>query len=248
MNTPSLHILPTLSRDGATQMSLDEAMMFSTESGVASFRLYTWSEPTLSLGYFQSASARQSEALLAGMPFLRRSSGGGAIIHHHELTYCLALPAEKVWHSEESWSCRFHHLLVKVLRRFGVESKTVVCGEECKRGEFLCFEHQTPGDVVIDRDRREKVVGSAQRRYRDGTMQHGSILLQQSKFAPRLPGIVDLTGNSISTADLGEAIIDGLRSDTAWGIVRTDWTDAMLRRAEEIREAKYANSSWNDKR
>lgn len=247
MNT-SLRILPTVARDGATQMSLDEAMMLSTEKGVATFRLYTWCEPTLSLGYFQTTESRLGAGAVTGLPYVRRSSGGGAILHHHELTYCLALPEGKAWHSGESWTCRFHHLLVKTLRRFGVEAKTVVCGEEKKLGAFLCFEHQTPGDVVVDGVSRNKIVGSAQRRYRDGTMQHGSILLGTSEWTPTLPGIEELVKRPISVDEFGEAILDELKADTDWELVRSDWTGDELRQAAEIRGAKYCHPAWNDKR
>jgi lipoyl(octanoyl) transferase len=153
MNPPICRWLPTESADGPTNMARDEALLLSAEKGVASFRLYTWSEATLSLGYFQPEALRQSDPLLATLPFVRRSSGGGAIVHHREVTYALALPNGLPWQTKESWLCRMHHLLVEVLRTFGVESRTVVCGEEKKLGEVLCFQHQTPGDLLIGKEK-----------------------------------------------------------------------------------------------
>src|SRR6266567_4064320 len=99
--TPTIRLLPFADADGPTNMAADEALLESaSERGVASLRFYTWSEPTLSLGYFQP-SARP--LAVRSLPWLRRSSGGAAIVHHHELTYALALPAGKDWHSREPW-------------------------------------------------------------------------------------------------------------------------------------------------
>ena len=107
--------------------------------------------------------------------WVRRPTGGAAILHHLEITYALALPAGPPWHTSESWLCRFHHAVAAALKGFGVESRAVVCGEEQKLGPFLCFQHQTPGDLLVE---GHKVVGSAQRRPHGATMQHGSILLR----------------------------------------------------------------------
>src|SRR5258708_29095839 len=111
-------LLPTIASPGAINMALDEALLRSAlERKVASLRFYTWSEPTLSLGYFQKHTER-----LPGVAWVRRPTGGDAILHHHELTYALALPAGPPWHSAESWLCRFHHAIAAALRQFGVEA------------------------------------------------------------------------------------------------------------------------------
>ena len=121
-------LLPFGSADGPTNMAADEAMLESaSERGTASLRFYTWSEPTITLGYFQSAS--DVSAVPGNLPWVRRSTGGAAIVHHHELTYAMAFPDTQEWRSSESWTCRFHHLLRDVLTEFGIESRAVICGE-----------------------------------------------------------------------------------------------------------------------
>ena len=77
-----------------------------------------------------------------------------------------------------------------------------MCGEEKKLGPFLCFQHQTPGDLLVA---GHKVVGSAQRRPHGATMQHGSILLRRSPHAPALPGIADLSETPIDNDGPGAA-------------------------------------------
>ena len=240
----TLRLLPFATADGATNMARDEAMLESaSERGVASLRFYTWTEPTLSLGYFQPSASRESPKF-GPLPWVRRSTGGAGIVHHHELTYSFALPAKPEWKSEESWICRFHYLLRDVLADSGVESRVVVCGEEQKLGEVLCFLHHTPGDLVID---GSKVAGSAQRKLKGALLQHGSILLRTSEHAPELPGINDLAGKELFTPEsLAELLAKRFAADTG-ATSRAGRLDrgGARSRSTEIRGEKYANAEWN---
>jgi lipoyl(octanoyl) transferase len=238
---PTCRLLPTWDSPGATNMALDEALLRSAlERNVASLRFYTWSEPTLSLGYFQKHTER-----LPGVAWVRRPTGGDAILHHHELTYCLALPAGPPWHTGESWLCRMHHAIGAALRRLGVETNAVVCGEERRLGPFLCFQHQTPADLRIA---GHKIVGSAQRRPHGAMMQHGSILVRTSPFAPDLPGIAELSGVTVGLPDLEWEIAAELVKETGWTFEPTDWTEEERRTAAELEREKYATAAWNEKR
>ena len=112
---PDIRTLPFTISTGAGNMAADGAMLVSAaEQSVASFRVYSWDTPTLSLGYFQEASIRKSDERLAHLPWVRRATGGAAIVHDPatELTYSLALPAGELWQPRgESWICRMHHAL-----------------------------------------------------------------------------------------------------------------------------------------
>lgn len=237
----SLRLLPFASADGATNMARDEAMLESAARGVASLRFYTWTEPTLSLGYFQPSPPPR-----VGVAVVRRSTGGAGIVHHHELTYAVALPARPEWRSEESWICRVHRLVRDVLAAHGIESRLVVCGEEAKLGQVLCFLHQTPGDLVIE---NSKVAGSAQRKLRGALSQHGSILLRRSEHAPELPGINDFAGKDLFTPEsLAELLKAKFAVATGARLEQGEWTAEELFRLPQIRSEKYANAGWNGKR
>jgi lipoyl(octanoyl) transferase len=222
-------------------MARDEALLRSAlDHGLASLRFYTWDEPTLSLGYFQPHAERWP-----GLAWVRRTTGGDAILHHHEITYCLALPAGLPWQTSESWLCRFHHVVGRVLKQFGVETRSVVCGEEQRLGPFLCFQHQTPADLAID---GHKVVGSAQRRPHGAMMQHGSILLRRSPHAPNLPGIAELSGVDIEGSELVQALAVEFATETGWTLVSSNWSDAERSLADELKRTKYSTTEWNEKR
>ncbi|MCC7425164.1 MAG: hypothetical protein IT428_33255, partial [Planctomycetaceae bacterium] len=80
-------------RSGAWNMAIDEALLeTAVDAEQCTLRFYRWSEPTVSLGYFQKPEEAAADPLLAGLPIVPRLSGGGAILHHHEWTYSIALP------------------------------------------------------------------------------------------------------------------------------------------------------------
>ena len=78
---------------GSWNMAVDEALLeAAVAGGDATLRLYQWSEPTLSLGYFQRYDDRNRHDASRDCAVVRRQSGGGAILHDRELTYSLTLP------------------------------------------------------------------------------------------------------------------------------------------------------------
>ena len=243
---PTVRLYPFETQPGPVAMATDEVLLERAAAGVASLRFYLWDEPTLSLGYFQPASDRLLDPRLADLPFVRRASGGAAIIHGDgDVTYCLALPAGKPWQGGESWLCRFHHVLEEVFRRWEVVARAVACGEEAKHGSVLCFLHQTPADLLIG---GSKVVGSAQRKLKGALMQHGSIRLRASRFAPQLLGVRELAGVDATVARLLGYVVFAFRDVTGWELAQGEWTAGDERRIAEIASEKYGSREWNEKR
>lgn len=238
---PTAHVYPFGVDDGPTQMAADELLLDRAAAGVAALRFYTWSPPTLSLGYFQPAAER-----IPGLPWVRRASGGAAILHGDgDLTYALAVPPGPPWHDpHEGWLCRFHHLIRDELKARGADPRMVVCGEEEKFGPALCFLHHTPGDIRIG---PTKVVGSAQRKHRGATLQHGTIRLRRSELVSELPGVAELAGFTFDPHALADVLTIRFFAATGWDIKDADWTDAD--RAEIDRLAvKYTSREWNERR
>jgi lipoyl(octanoyl) transferase len=233
------------SLSGPANMAADEAMLqMAAETGEASLRFYTWAEPTLSLGYFQPASVRLER--YAKIPWVRRSTGGAALVHHHELTYALALPPGKLWQPVgESWLCKMHHIIAAVLAKLGAKAEPVVCGREQKLGEFLCFQHQTAGDLV---SLGSKIVGSAQRKSKGALLQHGGILLRQSEFTPELPALFEQTGLIAEPQELAQHITKELAQTEHFQMLPSDWSPEEQELRQQIETEKYCAVSWNEKR
>jgi lipoyl(octanoyl) transferase len=242
--TTNVRFYPTLTAPGPRQMALDDLLLNDAEAGVAGLRFYHWSEPTLSLGYFQKSDERQLTPTLVGLPWLRRATGGDAILHGDgDLTYALALPAALL--TGEGWLCRMHHHLQAVLKSFGVATRIIVCGEEARHGPALCFQHHTPGDVTIN---GVKVIGSAQRKCRGALLQHGTIRLRRSALVPALSGISDLAGVPVAAADIIAASVARLTTQEHWNVTPGPFDETQHAAAQRIIHDRYASTEWNAKR
>jgi lipoate-protein ligase A len=233
-----VRLLPYAAADGAHNMAADEVLL-EAAAGTAGLRFYGWSEPTVSLGYFQARAAR-----LPGLPYVRRPSGGLMLVHHHELTYCLALPAGAVWQDGEPWLWRMHRIIAAALAALGV-----VVRPHDPPGSHpatpLCFRHISAGDLLLG---GAKVVGSAQRKHRGALMQHGGILLARSDYTPELPGLRELTGRPLGLEETMSAIRGAFVAETRWPLVVAGWDDRERERIEALAREKYGSATWNEKR
>jgi lipoate-protein ligase A len=245
----TIRLLPFAVASGPENMAGDEVLLGSAVAGVASLRFYGWSEPTVSLGYFQPTALVRADNALSRLPLVRRPSGGETLVHDRELTYALALPAGPPWQPtgarSSAWLARMHTIIAAALQPLGVVTR--MAGDEARSPgpEFLCFLHHTPGDLLID---SSKVVGSAQRRQRGALMQHGGILLARSAHTPSLPGIAELTEQSLDQVEVCDAIQRELTRQLRWNPISCAWTATELSRIDRLVDRKYALPAWNDKR
>lgn len=232
---------------GAWNMSVDEALAkTAAEEGVATLRFYRWSPATLSLGYFQSLADRDGHAASRDCPVVRRSTGGGAILHDRELTYSFVAPA-KIGDrgAAEALYDLFHDTLVETLAQFGVAAHRQQATEPALDSEFLCFRRRAKGDLIY---RGAKIVGSAQRRSHGAILQHGSILLAASSFAPELPGIAELSGVEVSEDAFVSRWITSLASASGAGLHPGERTPAEDAFATQQVAERYDASEWTTKR
>ncbi len=193
-------------QSGLMNMAIDDAMLdYATEHQRVLLRLYQWSEPTLSLGYFQKIEERELHAASRSIALVRRATGGGAIVHHHDLTYSLAVPQLSIQlGSAPALYSAVHRAMVDWLNELGLAaaqwqsvhtfSLPTVQRTAASKVEFLCFQRRSDGDGVVG---EHKILGSAQRRGKGALLQHGSLLLSRSAHAPELPGIGDLVASEL---------------------------------------------------
>lgn len=133
----------------------------------------------------------------------------------------------------------------KVPSRPFAESPAVSCGSGKEGEPFMCFARRSCGDVVVGTD---KVAGSAQRRIAGAILQHGSILLGRSPYAPEFPGLAELLGRSVSAEEIGRLFVDELSRELALGFVPGQLEREELRLAQEILSVKYAHPRWTQRR
>ena len=250
---PKAGRLISIATGGAAEnMAIDQALLESvTRSGVPVLRFYQWSSPTLSLGYFQSVETRVDHAESADIACVRRATGGGAIVHDRELTYSISIPVPagqagprfdlyRLTHAAIADSLACIGASAVPHRLTGSDSS-----EEANSAKFLCFQRRTAEDLIVS---GYKVLGSAQRKNRTAVLQHGSLLLQSSAYAPQLPGISDLVSKQVVPEEIASLIVQCLtvRLGLQWqtdGISPQERSDAELISAE-----RFGGLTWTNRR
>ena len=241
--------------EAAWNMAVDQALLESAAAGGAPvLRFYRWQQPTLSLGYFQQADDRRRHPDSAGLTVVRRATGGGAIVHDHEVTYSLAMPLpDRGRRTVAVLYDVVHQAIRQSLAELGIAATRFAdTGRPAVADPppFLCFQRRTADDLIVA---GYKVVGSAQRRAAGAVLQHGSILLRVSRFAPELPGIVDLTGRACQADPLQQRLADTIPALRGHAVQRARWERCTLtaeerRRAETVAQEKFAEPNWTFRR
>jgi len=216
-------------------MAVDEALLEAAiDRRQCTLRWYQWSEATISLGYFQDADSAAAFPEFSSLPIVRRLSGGGAILHHHELTYSCAVPAtHALARSPHELYERVHIRIMAVLARHGIAARMRGDGSGFRNEQFFCFDRRDPRDVVY---RSRKILGSAQRRRRGSILQHGSLLLRRSQYAPRFPGILDLAASVILDRHFTEELSSDLCALFGKEATYTTLPEPERRRALELEQ------------
>lgn len=204
-----VHVILDEPQTGVWNMAVDEALLEeSLHSGTIFLRLYRWSEPTVSLGYFQNEAEQRRDPRLSNLPSVRRLSGGGAILHHHEQTYSCSLPPSHRLAQQPSLLYeQIHAIFAAWLTEWGVPVAPRGRNSDQKVEPFLCFLREAAPDLIVS---GHKILGSAQRRRRRAVLQHGSLLLRTSEHAPDLPGLCDLTPKFPDTSAAWEQVAQRL--------------------------------------
>lgn len=154
-------------RNGPGQMACDEALLQLTE--VAVLRVFRWSKPWISLGYF--TPWQEAVAARPDLPVCRRWTGGGVVVHENDFTFALTAPRSEAWarlRPEESYRV-VHAALADALRQAG-HAATMFDGEA--RSGASCFAGPVRYDVI---EGARKIAGGAQRRTKRGLLHQGSI-------------------------------------------------------------------------
>jgi lipoate-protein ligase A len=233
---------------GIENMAIDQALLEATGDDLPVLRFYTWAVPTLSLGYFQSSADRNLHRASGSIDCVRRASGGGAIVHDHELTYSLSwIRNTSADLSGELAYERMHRVIMDAISAFGIRTTTFLqsAGEPKPESEFLCFRRRTDQDIVLA---GYKIAGSAQRRGRLRSLQHGSILLRASEHAPELPGLFELSSKTIPILDLADRIAEGLATQLGLSIRQTTLAEAQKRESVRIAAERFGDPGWLHRR
>jgi len=163
-------------------MAIDEAIFREVQrsGGPPTIRLYGWTSPAVSIGYFQHIDREiDLEACRqGGVAVVRRPTGGKAVYHDDDLTYAVIagendtlFPPTILETYRVISSC-----LVQGLRKFGLEAMLAEEVREPGKGSLVasCFSVPSLHELLVQ---GRKICGSAQMRSRGVFLQQGSLLM-----------------------------------------------------------------------
>jgi len=266
----------TGSSDAYTNMAMDEVLLkkMRRPDALPILRVYTWSMPSISVGYFQNVMDDFDLTLCKerGLPLVRRLPGGRAVFHDHELTYSMILPGSYPSLPRgllDSYRYLSRGLLLG-LRELGVEPELAALKDmkEGRRGRALkspnCFASSSWYEMTAG---GKKIVGSAQKRTPYGILQEGSILISTLRFRAfselfrKRPDRMDSGGyredeypmTSLTEILRGDCPVDRVKQALLQGFInaygihfqKTRITREERRSAYELVDARYGRDSWN---
>ncbi len=261
--TDTWRLLVTEPTDGAANMAIDEAVWLGrrARSSPPTLRFFAWEPPAISLGYGQPLDRHVDLAACHrfGVGVVRRLTGGSAIYHdgpERELTYSVVAAAEDIGGGARDLLHSYQWIgraLATGLRALGAPVEMVGAARGDEPTPAFCFART--GSCEIELHGR-KLVGSAQRRYGQTFLQHGSILLGVD--AARLAAVFPTTADPLATLTTLEAALghrpkfDDVAAALAaafereHGIdLRPDGLDAQeTATVERLVRDKYATHAW----
>lgn len=260
-------LVSTEPMDGAMNMAVDEALLIASGRSGASpvIRFYRWAGPTLTLGAFQSADEIDWDACARdGVEVVRRITGGRAVLHGADFTYSVSANRSTLQFPDEIRGSFFavSRALVAGLARLGVEAQASSTSRPGQRREPFCFAATSWFEIE---ERGRKLIGSAQRRFRNSFLQQGSMPMAfeaesfyryirfpdpsrraEAVAAARL-AVCDLAGTAerpVTFDDVVNAFAAGFEETLAVSLKPSGLTEDERRLAHELRRARYTNSEW----
>jgi lipoate-protein ligase A len=228
-------------------MAVDEVLIRSVRKSTTEtpvLRLYGWSPPAVSIGYFQSVEQVVNAEICkkTGVDLVRRVTGGGAVLHYSEVTYSF------------------------ITRKYPqniLESYRMICdpiiGCLLKPG-FKEPRFVPLNDVLVD---DKKVSGNAQTRKEGILLQHGTILLDvdlekmfsvlkipKQKIHDKLINDVKerVMGLNRTFEEVSAALEQAFSMKFAAKLVIDKITLQECRDSQMLIETKYGTQAWNWRR
>jgi len=255
-------------------MALDEALLHSVASGDSPpvLRVYSWSGPSVSLGYNQSCGRELDleRCRRLGVQAVRRPTGGRSVYHSAELTYSVAGPgtSSQLGGTIAETCCLISGAIRHSLAFLTVETdsgrnarKTGRHSSELKKP---CFTSLSRYEITVG---GKKLAGSAQKRLGGNRafLQQGSLLLknEQARLAELMPGtrgekerdlaailssqavgLEDLLGRPVGFDEVAEAFQQGFAHYFGCELINCEPTEREIALAKKLEKERYSSLEW----
>ena len=255
--------------DAAWNMASDEAISEACRmrQSPPTLRFYTWKQPAVTIGYFQEAEKQINFAACGekAIPVVRRVTGGRAVLHGNDLSYsvCCGSPDTVLPDNLRESFMAIGRGFAEGLARLGLEVAYLTGPVTRAVRSPACFATTARHEMTCG---GRKIMGSAQRRWRDGLLQQGSLLFRFDAEAYgklfRLPKKVGrdrfIQEMRLGTAGLDELVRSPLGFDAVSDQISAGFEKTMgislrpaglswyeTERTNELVQSKYSKESWN---
>lgn len=232
--------LDTGIRSGVFNMELDMKLVERCKKEDTAFlRFYRWKPYAISLGYNQARLSKTAyidinKCRAEGLDVVTRPTGGRAVLHSEELTYSVIFRSQKPVHGlYKDISIAILNglkLLDPVLEKLSFTKSTPDLLKLIRTGMYnLCFNSAIKNEINF---KGKKLVGSAQRKFGDIVLQHGSILIGSHhknivnylnitgeerikmlrEIEDKTECLEHITGKKIDYRNTSEAVFDGFKN------------------------------------
>lgn len=255
--------------NGFYNMAADEAISIACREGAVlpTLRFYTWSPPCVSIGYFQKLN-RAFSTTVPDQEIVRRITGGRAVFHGNDLSYSIVCAT---CNPEFPNNILGTYHVIKAAFITGLEYLGIIpdplniqpgsphkinyLRSRSRIGRHnleysrspICFATTLGHEITVN---GLKLIGSAQRRWPDLFLQHGSILMSSS-----------LQENGTNSISLGEILKDrcdanniipalcaGFQKTLGITLVEAGLSQHEKDLTESLVDEKYSKASWNFRR
>lgn len=167
-----LRIIKSKKFSSFMNMAIDESLLLNNDGKNVILRFFKWEFPSISIGTFQKITELNIDFIKEkNIPIVRRPTGGKAVYHDDELTYSIIIPSNHPIYKLdilESYKL-ISEIFIESLKEYNIIAKLT---KKSKDESGFCFSAQNYYEVSVD---GKKIIGSAQRRKREGILQQGSI-------------------------------------------------------------------------
>jgi lipoate-protein ligase A len=240
MKFEKIRILETGNNTGPLNMAIDEYLLYNYDEPI--LRIYGWSKPCISIGYFQSTDEVDLEKCKEqNVDVVRRITGGGAVFHDMEVTYSFVTRkfSQKIMESYEEIS----EIVIVALKKLGLDAK-----------------FSPLNDVTVN---GKKVCGNAQTRKNNALLQHGTILLKvdvekmfsllkvpKEKISDK--NILDVKSRVSGISKTFEQVSDALKKSASeifsCKLVPLSLNENELKLCQKLADEKFSSENWTFKR
>jgi lipoate-protein ligase A len=275
----------TGANDAFFNMALDETILQSCQSGQAfpTLRLYLWKPPGVSMGYFQSLekTVDLNKCREKNIDVVRRITGGRAVLHENEITYTVCASVKdypKLGENINETYKRISFALLeslKTLKIFGEwvklkREKIPIDSTDSINSLQITEDSNFPQPCFMSNSRYEitvngkKLIGSAQRRFKNSFIQHGSIPLgkgkvslvdllseenyrekMKEKLESKSTNLEKILKKKVGYEEVISALRKGFSDFFEVEMVESDLNQEEIETAQALREKKYLTDEWN---